>query len=127
MVAFHALLACGTAGIEGSRMEEFVRKHKELLSLEREAEVEESKVAQETLGVKELERRGVRIAKLSVDSVKTGLYGRTLVKFHRSHGKRDSAVPLPPHEISPGLCRKSLLIPSFRGLLWATLGLGLIC
>ncbi|XP_073429997.1 DNA-binding protein SMUBP-2 isoform X2 [Dendrobates tinctorius] len=68
-------------------MEEFVKNQLELLQEEREAEIEETRVWQESVSLKELQRKGVCLLKLQVANQSTGLYGRLLVTFTpRKHG-----------------------------------------
>ncbi|KAM8939997.1 DNA-binding protein SMUBP-2 [Pelodytes ibericus] len=62
-------------------MEEFVKNQLELLREEREAEIEQTRAWQESLSLKELERKGVCLLKLQVANQRTGLYGRLLVTF----------------------------------------------
>ncbi|XP_071796119.1 DNA-binding protein SMUBP-2-like [Asterias amurensis] len=78
----------------------FVQKHTELLSLEREAEIAETSALIENTPLKELQRRGVCLLKLHLVNQSTGLYGRTLVKFAPNKGHGDGN--LPAHNLNPG-------------------------
>lgn len=55
---------------------------------------------QESVSLKELQRRGVCLLKLQVTSQRTGLYGRLLVTFQPR--KRDSDTELPSNSFGPG-------------------------
>ncbi|NXC84785.1 SMBP2 protein, partial [Cercotrichas coryphoeus] len=55
---------------------------------------------QESVSLKELQRRGVCLLKLQVSSQRTGLYGRLLVTFQPR--KRDSDTELPSNSFGPG-------------------------
>ncbi|NXT64059.1 SMBP2 protein, partial [Chaetops frenatus] len=55
---------------------------------------------QESLSLKELQRRGVCLLKLQVSSQRTGLYGRLLVTFQPR--KWDSDTELPSNSFGPG-------------------------
>lgn len=60
-------------------VEEFVSKTLELLEVEREAEIEETRLWQENISLKDLQAKGVCLLKLQIGSQSTGLYGRTVV------------------------------------------------
>ncbi|NXD45128.1 SMBP2 protein, partial [Copsychus sechellarum] len=55
---------------------------------------------QESISLKELQRRGVCLLKLQVSSQRTGLYGRLLVTFQPR--KQDSDTELPSNSFGPG-------------------------
>ena len=55
----------------------------DLLTQERDAEIEETAELLKTYSFKELEKRSLAITKLFVKSVSTGVYGRVLVTFNR--------------------------------------------
>ena len=59
----------------------FVKKQQELLRLEREAEIEESKVCKKTWSIKDIENKGLCLSKLHVVGQCTGLYGKQLITF----------------------------------------------
>ncbi|XP_063968826.1 DNA-binding protein SMUBP-2-like [Lytechinus pictus] len=79
----------------------FVRKHLDLLDIERQAEIEQTSDLLGKLSVRELERRGVCLLKLRCASQATGLYGRTVLTFEplRSQGQDGK---LPAHNFGPG-------------------------
>ncbi|TRZ21294.1 hypothetical protein HGM15179_005820 [Zosterops borbonicus] len=79
---------------------EAAERQLELLRDEREAEVAQSRAWQETVSLKELQRRGVCLLKLQVASQRTGLYGRLLVTFQPRKG--DSDTELPSNSFGPG-------------------------
>ncbi|XP_053123961.1 DNA-binding protein SMUBP-2 [Hemicordylus capensis] len=81
-------------------VQDFVSRQVELLKEEREAEISEARAWQESISLKELQRRGVCLLKLEVASQRTGLYGRLLVTFQpRKHG---SEAELPCSSFGPG-------------------------
>ena len=64
--------------------------------MERTTEVEESLNNRSNVSGKELEKQGILISKLMVSGVKTGLFGRVMVKV-----KKEFTV-LPPHKLGVG-------------------------
>ncbi|KAK5867303.1 hypothetical protein PBY51_011808 [Eleginops maclovinus] len=81
-------------------VEQFVSKTLELLQEEREAEIEENRIWQENISLKDLQSKGVCLLKLQVSSQSTGLYGRTVVIFEpRKHLGFSS---LPSNNFGPG-------------------------
>ncbi|XP_063294197.1 DNA-binding protein SMUBP-2 [Pelobates fuscus] len=81
-------------------MEEFVKTQLELLGEEREAEIQQSRAWQESVSLKELQRKGVCLLKLQVANQRTGLYGRLLVTF--TPRKYDSEAVLPSNSFGSG-------------------------
>lgn len=79
-------------------VEEFVRKCRELLAIERQTEVDETKQLLEACSPKELQRRGICLLKLRIGNKKTGLYGRTVISFETFWPGND----LPSHSLSAG-------------------------
>ncbi|XP_014734196.1 PREDICTED: DNA-binding protein SMUBP-2 [Sturnus vulgaris] len=79
---------------------EAAERHLGLLRDEREAELAQSRAWQESVSLKELQRRGVCLLKLQVSSQRTGLYGRLLVTFQPR--KWDSDTELPSNSFGPG-------------------------
>lgn len=72
----------------------------ELLQEEREAEIEETKLWQENISLKDLQNKGVCLLKLQIRSQSTGLYGRTVVVLEpRKHLGFSS---LPSNSFGPG-------------------------
>uniref|UniRef100_A0A669EEI3 DNA-binding protein SMUBP-2 n=1 Tax=Oreochromis niloticus TaxID=8128 RepID=A0A669EEI3_ORENI len=81
-------------------LEKFVSKTLELLQEEREAEIEETRVWQENISLKDLQNKGVCLLKLQIGSQSTGLYGRTVVILEpRKHLGFSS---LPSNSFGPG-------------------------
>ncbi|KAG7464269.1 DNA-binding protein SMUBP-2 [Solea senegalensis] len=81
-------------------VEEFVSKTLELLQDEREAEIEETRLWQENISLKDLQNKGVCLLKLHIGSLSTGLYGRTvLILEPRKHLGLSS---LPSNSFGPG-------------------------
>ena len=80
-------------------MDVFIDTHLSLLAQEREEELAEglNYLSSGLNKVKELEERGCLVSRLSVESQKVGLFGRTLVSFER-RGKQK----LPVNSISSG-------------------------
>lgn len=62
-------------------MEEFVDLHSELLKEEHQAEKHESDHMRQSMPLKEMQNRGICISKMHIISLKTGLYGRTIIKL----------------------------------------------
>ncbi|XP_075611770.1 DNA-binding protein SMUBP-2 [Balearica regulorum gibbericeps] len=79
---------------------EAAERQLELLREEREAELAESRTWQESISLKELQRRGVCLLKLQAANQRTGLYGRLLVTFQPR--KYDSDAELPYNSFGPG-------------------------
>lgn len=75
---------------------ELITRTLSLLQVERSAEVEESLNNRSNVSGIELEKQGILISKLIVSGVKTGLFGRVLVKV-----KKEFTV-LPPHKLTAG-------------------------
>ncbi|XP_019132765.2 DNA-binding protein SMUBP-2 [Larimichthys crocea] len=81
-------------------VEQFVSKTLELLQEEREAEIEETRIWQENISLKDLQNKGVCLLKLHIGSQSTGLYGRTVVVLEpRKHLGFSS---LPSNNFGPG-------------------------
>ncbi|KAM7414762.1 hypothetical protein PAMA_019532 [Pampus argenteus] len=81
-------------------VEQFVSKTLELLQEEREAEIDETRLWQENVSLKDLQNKGVCLLKLQIRSQSTGLYGRTvLVLEPRKHLGFSS---LPSNNFGPG-------------------------
>ncbi|XP_069660508.1 DNA-binding protein SMUBP-2 isoform X2 [Haliaeetus albicilla] len=79
---------------------EAAERQLELLREEREAEVAESRAWQESISLKELQRRGICLLRLQAANQRTGLYGRLLVTFQPR--KYDSDAELPYNSFGPG-------------------------
>ncbi|XP_075945302.1 DNA-binding protein SMUBP-2 [Anarhichas minor] len=81
-------------------VEQFVSKTLELLQEEREAEIEETRIWQENISLKDLQNKGVCLLKLQIGSQSTGLYGRTVIVLEpRKHLGFSS---LPSNSFGPG-------------------------
>ncbi|XP_037538873.1 DNA-binding protein SMUBP-2 [Nematolebias whitei] len=81
-------------------LEKFVSKTLELLQEEREAEIQETRIWQENVSLKDLQNKGVCLLKLQIGSQSTGLYGRTVVVLEpRKHLGFSS---LPSNSFGPG-------------------------
>ncbi|XP_042352568.1 DNA-binding protein SMUBP-2 [Plectropomus leopardus] len=81
-------------------VEQFVSKTLELLQEEREAEIDETRIWQESISLKDLQNKGVCLLKLQIGSQSTGLYGRTVVVLEpRKHLGFSS---LPSNSFGPG-------------------------
>ncbi|XP_029908705.1 DNA-binding protein SMUBP-2 [Myripristis murdjan] len=81
-------------------IEQFVSKTLELLQEEREAEIEETRVWQENIALKDLQSKGVCLLKLQIGSQSTGLYGRTVVTLEPR--KHIGISVLPSNSFGPG-------------------------
>lgn len=92
-------------------LEDFVIQQLELLNLERDAEIAESRKLQETFSAKQLQERGVCILNLVVHGMRSGLYGRTIITF----GSKLVGKELPSSNMSSGniFCPNLLLLPDF--------------
>ena len=81
-------------------MDKFVEDQRKFLALEREAEIEESRLLQSNISVRELCQKGVAVQKLVVGNQATGLYGRLVITFvSRTPGNNQE---LPSHNITSG-------------------------
>ncbi|KAM3609523.1 uncharacterized protein V6R79_016305 [Siganus canaliculatus] len=81
-------------------VEQFVTKTLELLQEEREAEIEETRIWQENISLKDLQNKGVCLLNLTIGSQFTGLHGRTIVVLEpRKHSASSS---LPSNNFGPG-------------------------
>ena len=69
---------------------EFTTKMKDLLQIEREAEIEETANILSLYSFRELEKRNLAITKLFVKHVATGVYGRVLL--HLTRGTKKGAI-----------------------------------
>ncbi|KAF3688758.1 DNA-binding protein SMUBP-2 [Channa argus] len=81
-------------------VEQFVSKTLELLQVEREAEIEETRTWQENISLKDLQNKGVCLLKLQIGSQSTGLYGRTVVVLEPRKNLGFSS--LPSNSFGPG-------------------------
>ena len=81
----------------------FVEETLELLNLEKQAEINESKAFYENADSTTLENKGVCLRKLVVLGQRTGLYGRTLLTLGKAKGHSSKNLPLPAHCITAGI------------------------
>ncbi|KAG5839939.1 hypothetical protein ANANG_G00210620 [Anguilla anguilla] len=81
-------------------VESFVSRTLELLREEREAEIEETRSWQENVSLKDLQRKGVCLLKLQLESQRTSLYGRLLGLFVPR--KHLATKILPSNSFGPG-------------------------
>lgn len=79
-------------------IEDFVIQQLELLNLERDAEIAESRRLQENISAKQLQEKGVCILNLVVQGIRSGLYGRTIITF----GCKLAGKELPSSNLSSG-------------------------
>ncbi len=79
-------------------IEDFVIQQLELLNLERDAEIAESRRLQENISAKQLQEKGVCILNLVVQGIRSGLYGRTIIAF----GCKLAGKELPSSNLSSG-------------------------
>ncbi|KAF9224765.1 P-loop containing nucleoside triphosphate hydrolase protein [Gyrodon lividus] len=84
-----------------STVKAFIARHRTLLALEREAEIERTSLLLTNCAPKLLEQRGLSLGGLGVVSAGVGLGGKTLVELERPAAYH--SVPLfPPHTFRPG-------------------------
>lgn len=62
-------------------VEDFVSQQLNLLNLERDAEISESRKLQENTTAKQLQEKGVCLMNLSLQCIRSGLYGRSVASF----------------------------------------------
>uniref|UniRef100_A0AAY4BSJ6 DNA-binding protein SMUBP-2 n=1 Tax=Denticeps clupeoides TaxID=299321 RepID=A0AAY4BSJ6_9TELE len=77
---------CLQAHFSGMEVERFVSRTLELLQEEREAEIEETRVLQQNVSLRNLQQKGLCLLKLQIGSQCTGLHGRLLVIFEPRKG-----------------------------------------
>ena len=75
---------------------ELITRTLELLNMEHDAELTESLNNRSNCSIRDLELEGLCLSKLLVSSIKTGLFGRTLIKLKKEFAS------LPPHKLGPG-------------------------
>ncbi|KAG2136029.1 AAA domain-containing protein [Suillus clintonianus] len=79
----------------------FIDRHRELLSKERNAEIERSALLLTNCGPKLLEQKGLALGSLGVVGINIGLGGKTLVELERPTAFHTSQT-FPPHNFRPG-------------------------
>lgn len=77
-------------------VEEFVGRLRKLVSVERDAEIDEESVYKANFSLKQLEQKGICITRLLVSEHRTGLYGRCLLMLS---DRRGNNFPLPQTSI----------------------------
>ena len=85
--------------VKFNSVEDFVRKQLDLLNLEKDAEITESRKLQENVSSKQLQEKGVCLINLSVQNLRSGLYGRSIVTF----GSKITGKELPSTNLSSGM------------------------
>ncbi|XP_067948248.1 DNA-binding protein SMUBP-2-like isoform X2 [Watersipora subatra] len=80
-------------------VDKYCHQTEELLKLERDAELEQARDLHESVPPKLLEKRGVCLTKLIIDSRKTSLYGRQILTLRSSNVNRPE---LPANSITNG-------------------------
>ncbi|XP_054164493.1 DNA-binding protein SMUBP-2-like [Oppia nitens] len=79
-------------------VDQFVSHHLKLIDLDHNEEINQNKSYQQKLSLIDLQNRGICLIKLCKQSLRTGLYGRTVVTF----GPMWSSQELPSNTISNG-------------------------
>ncbi|KAG1737470.1 AAA domain-containing protein [Suillus paluster] len=79
----------------------FINRHRELLTKERNAEIERSALLLTNCGPKLLEQKGLALGSLGVVGINVGLGGKTLVELERPTAFHSSQI-FPPHNFRPG-------------------------
>ena len=101
----------------------FVEKTLELLNVERQAEINESRAFYENADNKVLESKGVCLKKLVIFGRKTGLYGRILVTLGKPGGQTSKSLPLQAHCITAGMINSQLYICTLYSTVLRWIGL----
>lgn len=91
-----------------AELNKFVEENLELLNLERQTEINESKAFYENSDSTTLQSKGVCLKKLLTFTRKTGLYGRVLLTFGKAKTHCPKNVPLPSHCITVGMTNSML-------------------
>ena len=85
-------------------LNQFVEEMLELVNLERQAEINESKAFYQNSDNATLENKGVCLRKMVIFGQKTGLYGRTLLTLSKANVEHSAKnLPLPAHCITVGM------------------------
>lgn len=108
-------------------MEDFVKKHLELIEQERQEEVAQglSLLSTDLKNITELETKGACLSKLGVESERIGLFGRHIVTFSHRLGRHK----FPTHSITCGnTCSYGSICNRFiQVILWVSLARGRVC
>ena len=101
-------------------MEKFVADQKQLLSLERDAELEESRLLKANVSLRDLCQKGVAIQRLVVGGQATGLYGRLVLTLVSRVNNQDLAAHTITSgdivELRPGLSQSQELSENCSGV-----------
>ncbi|XP_070564709.1 LOW QUALITY PROTEIN: DNA-binding protein SMUBP-2-like [Ptychodera flava] len=81
-------------------VQDFTEKTLKLLELERNEDIEETRKLWISSSAKELQKRGLCLLKLQITSMRTGLYGRTLVVMELARHFTDRKLPC--HSMTSG-------------------------
>ncbi|WVQ77797.1 hypothetical protein IAR50_007487 [Cryptococcus sp. DSM 104548] len=84
-----------------ANIQQFIARHRELLTLERAAEEEQTRLLNSKCSPKLLEQRGLAINSLAVSAINVGLGGKSLVELHRPLAYHTNQA-LPPHTFRSG-------------------------
>ncbi|KAL1715840.1 P-loop containing nucleoside triphosphate hydrolase protein [Schizophyllum commune] len=84
-----------------SNLSKFIERQRQLLSAERQAEIERSSLLLSNCGPKLLEQKGLALLNLGVASINIGLGGKTLVELERPSAHHASPM-FPPHTLRTG-------------------------
>ncbi|KAL1701331.1 P-loop containing nucleoside triphosphate hydrolase protein [Schizophyllum commune] len=84
-----------------SNLSKFIERQRQLLSAERQAEIERSSLLLSNCGPKLLEQKGLALLNLGVASINIGLGGKTLVELERPSAHHSSPI-FPPHTLRTG-------------------------
>ncbi|KAL1673945.1 P-loop containing nucleoside triphosphate hydrolase protein [Schizophyllum commune] len=84
-----------------SNLSKFIERQRQLLSAERQAEIERSSLLLSNCGPKLLEQKGLALLNLCVASINIGLGGKTLVELERPSAHHASPI-FPPHTLRTG-------------------------
>ncbi|TFK53080.1 P-loop containing nucleoside triphosphate hydrolase protein [Heliocybe sulcata] len=79
----------------------FIQRHKQLLTKEREAEIERTYLLLSKCPPKLLEQKGLSLGGLGIANVNIGLGGKTLVELERPTAYHTTPI-FPPHSFRPG-------------------------
>ncbi|OAX43735.1 P-loop containing nucleoside triphosphate hydrolase protein [Rhizopogon vinicolor AM-OR11-026] len=79
----------------------FIDRHRDLLTKERNAEIQRSALLLTNCGPKLLEQKGLALGSLGVVGINIGLGGKTLVELERPAAFHSSQI-FPPHNFRPG-------------------------
>ncbi|KAI0685178.1 AAA domain-containing protein [Cytidiella melzeri] len=85
----------------GHQIRAFIQKHRALLEIEREAEIERTSLLLSNCAPSILEQKGLALGNLGVANVNIGLGGKTLVELERPTAYHSTPL-FPPHNFRPG-------------------------